>query len=108
MLIRATRLAASIMTRRRGEISYEANVGEPSAETMSGYLHFVKAADVQEEPVEWVWERRLPTGVLALAAGAGGSAKSIWSCWLASSVSRGTMRGDWKGIQQGVIWATIE
>lgn len=74
----------------------------------SDRLVFLSAADVQEEPVEWAWEGRLPLGVLALSAGAGGSAKSVHACWLAAGITRGTIPGDWKGIPQRVIWATIE
>jgi hypothetical protein len=74
----------------------------------SGRLEFKPATKVKEEPVEWVWEDRLPSGVFALSAGAGGSAKSVHACWLAAGITRGTIKGDWKGIPQRVIWATIE
>jgi RecA/RadA recombinase len=50
-------------------------------------MQSVSAADVQAVPVEWLWQERIPRGMLSLVVGRPGQGKSIFGVYLAAQVS---------------------
>ncbi len=42
-------------------------------------VEYIRASDVQMEPVDWLWEHRLPKGHLTLVDGPPGHGKSTWT-----------------------------
>ena len=64
---------------------------DPDADRISHGLpiRLTRAADVRARPVEWLWEGRVPLGMLSLWAGAPKLGKSYVSLALAACVSRG-------------------
>lgn len=49
-----------------------------------------RASEVRPRRVEWLWHPHIPLGKITLVAGAPGQAKSLFTMWLAASVSNGT------------------
>jgi RecA-family ATPase len=72
------------------------------------HLAFRNAAEITIQGVEWVWESRLPRGILALSAGKGGAGKSLHAVWMAAAITNGTLPGCFYGKPRRVIWATQE
>jgi RecA-family ATPase len=55
----------------------------------AGELEVVRVADVQSEPVRWLWPNRSALGKVSLIAGDPGLGKSILTLTMAAHVSRG-------------------
>lgn len=55
-------------------------------------LDIVRMADVEPEPVEWLWRGRLARGKPTILMGDPGLGKSLITHWIAATVSRG---GEW-------------
>ena len=49
----------------------------------------IRAADVEPEPVDWLWPNRIALGKVTLLAGDPGLGKSLVTLGVASAVSRG-------------------
>jgi putative DNA primase/helicase len=47
----------------------------------------IRAADIESEPVKWLWRRRIPRGMLTLVAGRPGQGKSLFAAFLAAQAS---------------------
>ena len=47
------------------------------------------AADIEPEPILWLWPQRMALGKIALLAGQPGVAKSQFACWLTAAVTAG-------------------
>jgi len=62
---------------------------EPAGETPDG-LHLVCAADVEPEPVNWIWPGHIAAGVVHVVDGLPGVGKSMLSCYLAGVLTTGT------------------
>jgi putative DNA primase/helicase len=64
---------------------------DPDADRIGAGLpiRLTRAADIRARPVEWLWEGRVPLGMLSLWAGAPKLGKSYVSLSLAAAVSRG-------------------
>lgn len=58
----------------------------------------IRADQVKREAVEWVWEERIPRGMISLVAGMPGVGKSLFGYLLAAKASR----------SGGVIYSTFE
>lgn len=58
----------------------------------------VRAADVQAAPVAWLWQERIPSGMLSLVVGRPGQGKSLFGAYLAAEVSR----------EGGVLFSNLE
>src|SRR5439155_22208500 len=58
---------------------------ENKGERMS--THSIRAADVKPEPITWLWQRRIPLGMITLVAGRPGEGKSLFACYLAAAAS---------------------
>ena len=73
-----------------------------------GELVFTPATDIKEQAPRWVWKDRVPRGTLTLAAGKGGSCKSLFCAWFAAELTRGELEGCWLGQPKRVLWLTLE
>lgn len=63
------------------------------------------ASQVRPKVVHWLWEGRLPKGMVTLLAGRQGLGKSTLCTWLAARVTRGDLGHDGPGT---VLWVTAE
>ncbi len=76
------------------------------AESKPGESLTVCAADVPPEPVEWLWEERLPKRFVTVFAGQTGVGKSFVTCDIIARITRGTEAPFGKGLcleQGGVL-----
>ena len=71
-------------------------------------LRMTWASDIQPRPMKWLWEKRLPSGALALLAGREGLGKSIWTAWLVAQLTQGTLPGEYVGSPRSVIIVATE
>jgi hypothetical protein len=56
--------------------------------------NFVPLSEVEAAPIVWLWERRIPVGMLSLLAGAPEAGKSFLSLAMAARLSRGVALPD--------------
>jgi AAA domain len=63
----------------------------------------VSAASITMKRVRWLWDQKIPLGELTIAAGREGAAKSQFTIWEATHVTRGTTAGDLSGQPAAVI-----
>ena len=52
-------------------------------------LRTIKMSDIQQEPVEWLWEPYIPSGAITLIQGDGGMGKTTAALAIAAAVSTG-------------------
>lgn len=67
----------------------EAEYGERHAEPDVDQVISVRAADIQPEPLAWLWPGRIPLGKLTMIAGDPGLGKSLLTIDIAARVSSG-------------------
>lgn len=60
-----------------------------------------KISDVKKRPVNWLWEGRIPKGMMTLIAGHPGIGKSFFITWLLAALSKGEALPDEKLWTQG-------
>jgi AAA domain len=70
----------------------------PERNQPAGHVKTVRAADVQAVPLTWLWEERIPSGMLSLVVGRPGQGKSLFGVHLAAKVSQGG----------GVLFSNVE
>jgi putative DNA primase/helicase len=58
----------------------------------------IRAADIEAAPVAWLWEERIPRGMLSLVVGRPGQGKSLFGAYLAAEVSQ----------RAGVLFSNVE
>ena len=58
-------------------------------------------AEVELEDIQWLWENKIPRGMITLLAGRGGEGKSYFSAYLASQISRGGVWPDGSPVEKG-------
>src|SRR5262245_59172859 len=65
-------------------------------------LPIIRCLDsIEEEPIEWLWENRIPYGMLTLLDGNPGIGKSVFMYYLASLASQGKpLPGETSGIEK--------
>jgi AAA domain/Toprim domain len=70
------------------------------------------ADQIEPEPAVWAWEEsgegRIPAGSLSIAAGREGTGKSSFGIWMAASITRGTLPGNFYGKPRNVFYAAVE
>lgn len=59
------------------------------------YLQLVPASSIRIDRPRWVWDQRIPVGGTTLMAGREGMGKTLLVCWLAASITRGRLPGEW-------------
>ncbi|WP_308491291.1 AAA family ATPase [Microbacterium terrisoli] len=81
------------------------NAQEPAAKRD---LVIVKASEVKSTRQRWLWEGRVPLGILALLGGRGGVGKSTFSLWAAVELQHGRLPGDFHDKSLPVLYVGIE
>lgn len=81
---------------------------EEEEETDDELLDMPTFEDVPLVNTKWLWEQRIPLGVLSTIAGDGDRGKSTLSLLLAAKVTRGELEGDLYGKPQRVLISTVE
>ncbi len=68
---------------------------------------FTKASEITQEQVSWLWEGRIPLGVVSAIVGEPGVGKTFLYCSIASMLSRGWVLPDADGplTAESLIWA---
>ncbi len=75
---------------------------------MADQVILTPSSAIPIRPNKWLFDQRLPTVGLALLAGREGVGKSNYDSWLAASVSRGTLPGEYFGTPRNVIVVAAE
>lgn len=89
-----------------GDALYEFQRQEPRAESIPG---LVLLNSVIPEPVNWLWQGRIPLGKLTLIDGDPGLGKSTVTLDIAARVSRGASMPDGSpGVSGGAVLLTLE
>jgi hypothetical protein len=60
-------------------------------------LQVISAGKVKARPLSWLWRDRVPLGAVTIIAGDGGLGKSLLTCELAATLSRGELKGHLHG-----------
>src|SRR2546421_333545 len=95
------RTLESVAARQTGRVE------EPGGAVIDGIV--ICAADVQPEPVTWLWQRRIPLGKLTLLSGDPGLGKSTLLLDLAARVTKKTPMPDGSlPVRGGVVVLSAE
>lgn len=95
--------------KRRGEKLIPANVTQlllPENQPVRAVVQF--ASDIQSRRQRFLWQDRMPLGVVALFAGRGGVGKSTFAIWLAVEAQHGRLPGDLEGERVTVLYVSVE
>src|SRR5438105_77695 len=68
----------------------------------------VDFADIRRERVQWLYDNRVPRGMLTVLTGMQGDGKSMWTCMLAALGSRGELPGDLYGHEFVTLLVALE
>ena len=71
-------------------------------------LVIVKASEVKSARQRFLWEGRVPLGILALLGGRGGVGKSTFALWVAVELQHGRLLGDFHGKPMPFLYVGIE
>src|SRR5438094_125727 len=75
---------------------------------MNRILTLTRLDTIKTLPVYWLWENRIPRGMLGLLAGREGYGKSLVVAKLAADITRGKLAGDERGKPRRVIVCATE
>jgi hypothetical protein len=87
----------------RGSLGGEIRKGNLKPERPRTVFRAVPASDVTATPARFLWDGRVPLGMVTLLVGQGGDGKSMLTTMLAAQLSRGVIRGDLSGAHPTVI-----
>lgn len=71
-------------------------------------FRFTSASAYKPKAVEWIWERRISKGSIALLAGREDVGKSFVSLTLAADITHGAVEGCWQGKPKNVLYVATE
>lgn len=79
----------------------------PTVEPAAAGVRLVRASDIKEKAVDWLWPGYLACGMLTLIAGNGGTGKTTIALSLAATISRGGKLPDGATAPRGsvIIWS---
>lgn len=71
-------------------------------------FRLTRASEIIAEPVDWLWDKRIPAAALTTAAGREGSGKSTWLSWLGAKITRGQLPGKYHGKPMPILYVSVE
>lgn len=71
-------------------------------------VRLTPASAIEPEPTYWLWDQRIPHGMITIGPGREGIGKSLFCAWLAAQVTTGALPGVHHGQPKGVIYAATE
>jgi hypothetical protein len=72
-----------------------ANAADPAPAAMAGDRVRTRGVDLERvRPLRWLWERRIPMGLLSLLVGEESIGKGTFAAWLMARATRGDLAGD--------------
>lgn len=82
-------------------------LGLPTIAPKDSGVQLLRASDIKEKAINWLWPGYLAGGMLTLIAGSGGTGKTTIALTLAAAVSRGGKLPDGTSAPQGdvIIWS---
>ena len=83
------------------DIDLEASEGQEAQYEIENEFDAIAIADVTPEKIEWLWENKIPLGMVTLLAGRGGEGKSYFAAYLAARISRGGFWADHTPVEKG-------
>lgn len=66
------------------------------------------ASAIEPEPMRWLWDDRMPQGMITVGPGREGIGKSLFCAWLAARITLGELPGVHYGQPKSVIYAATE
>ena len=63
----------------------------------------VLVSEVDEKPITWLWENKIPCAMLILISGLGGIGKSFWTIYLTAVITNGWNWADGKPCEKGSV-----
>lgn len=82
--------------------------GNPEPKPLARRVLLTAASEITARQVQWMWNERIPAGVIALWAGREGIGKSLASVWLIAQITNGTLPGIYEGTPRSVIVSASE
>ena len=92
----------------RAEPTTERNTPRNPPPAGNGRLTATPAAGMPPQRTDWLWDNRIPLGMLTLLAGPQALGKSTLAYWLAAQVSRGLLPGTLHGAPRSVLVTSTE
>jgi hypothetical protein len=71
-------------------------------------VRLTAASSITARQTQWMWQDRIPAGVIGLWAGREGIGKSLGAVWFAAQITRGTLPGIHYGTPRTVIVSAAE
>ncbi len=103
-----TRLLASAKMRAANNATDE-SMADAAAHDDEGYKAELVGFDtIEAKRTDWLWEGRIPRGMLSLLVGTEGLGKSAVTLALAAQLSLGKLAGDFKGEASTVALVTVD
>lgn len=72
------------------------------------HVRYTPASTIKPRRTRWLWEGRMPEGMIALLVGREGLGKSTITWWLVSRLTKGELPGEFFGQPKSVIVAATE
>ncbi|MCZ0710573.1 AAA family ATPase [Microbacterium paraoxydans] len=82
--------------------------GKPQDSSVRRELVVTKASDIKSTRQRFLWEGRIPLGVLALFGGRGGVGKSTFALYLGVELQQGRLPGDFFGKRLPILYVSVE
>lgn len=108
------RLVAALTAEERTQFEklsrfLNATASPGEGEDAEGYrVELVQFASIEAKRTDWMWEGRIPRGMLSLLIGTEGLGKSALTLRLAALMSRGSLPGDFEDDPSDVALVTVE
>lgn len=77
--------------------------GKTSKKNITARPILVRASEVEEKAIQWLWENKIPGGMLSLIAGLGGLGKSFWTIYMTAVITNGWDWADGSPCEKGSV-----
>jgi hypothetical protein len=77
--------------------------GKPSKKISTVRPILVKVSEVVEKAILWLWENKMPLGMLSLIAGLAGVGKSFWTVYMTAVITNGWKWADGSPSEKGSV-----
>lgn len=96
------------LSQEEAEALVEKDLQDKGGDVRARKVRLTPASAIKPKRVRWLWEDRLPHGMMSLIAGRQGLGKSSIAYWLTAQVTRGSLRGEFYKQPKSVLIAATE